>query len=120
MNLDAAFTLSYAVIMLNTDQHNRNVRKQNEPMSLHEFKRNTKGCNGGVDFDQAMLEEIYHTIRFGCQLLKLSLIVCGGWLTKQCLMRLYVYNYIDGTIRQLMLLIPIQCSHFQPIPATSR
>uniref|UniRef100_H2ZA15 SEC7 domain-containing protein n=1 Tax=Ciona savignyi TaxID=51511 RepID=H2ZA15_CIOSA len=63
MNLDAAFTLSYAIIMLNTDQHNRNVRKQNEPMTFHEFQRNTKGCNGGQDFDQHMLEEIYTTIR---------------------------------------------------------
>nr|CAB3248501.1 golgi-specific brefeldin A-resistance guanine nucleotide exchange factor 1 [Phallusia mammillata] len=63
LNMDAAFTLSYAVIMLNTDQHNRNVRKQNEPMSINEFKRNTKGCNDGKDFDQNMLEEIYNTIR---------------------------------------------------------
>ena len=63
MNLDAAFTLSYAVIMLNTDQHNRNVRKQNEPMNLHDFKRNVKGCNGGVDFDPAMLEDLFTTIK---------------------------------------------------------
>ncbi|XP_076818522.1 Golgi-specific brefeldin A-resistance guanine nucleotide exchange factor 1-like isoform X2 [Clavelina lepadiformis] len=63
MNLDAAFTLSYAIIMLNTDQHNRNVRKQNEPMNMNDFKRNVKGCNGGIDFEQAMLEEIYNTIR---------------------------------------------------------
>lgn len=31
---DAGFTLAYAVIMLNTDQHNHNVRKQNIPMTL--------------------------------------------------------------------------------------
>ena len=63
MNLDAAFTLSYAIIMLNTDQHNRNVRKQNEPMTLHEFRQNAKGCNGGKDFDATMMEEIYNTIK---------------------------------------------------------
>ncbi|XP_078492936.1 Golgi-specific brefeldin A-resistance guanine nucleotide exchange factor 1 [Ciona intestinalis] len=63
MNLDAAFTLSYAIIMLNTDQHNRNVRKQNEPMTFQDFRRNTKGCNGGQDFEQHMLEDIYNTIR---------------------------------------------------------
>nr|XP_039272742.1 Golgi-specific brefeldin A-resistance guanine nucleotide exchange factor 1-like isoform X2 [Styela clava] len=62
-NLDAGFTLSYAVIMLNTDQHNRNVRKQNEPMNLNQFRRNLKSCNGGEDFDSAMLEDIYNTIR---------------------------------------------------------
>lgn len=31
---DAGFALSYAVIMLNTDQHNHNVRKQNIPMTV--------------------------------------------------------------------------------------
>lgn len=33
-NSDACFALAYAVIMLNTDQHNHNVRKQNTPMTL--------------------------------------------------------------------------------------
>jgi brefeldin A-resistance guanine nucleotide exchange factor 1 len=31
---DAGFALAYAVIMLNTDQHNNNVRKQNIPMTV--------------------------------------------------------------------------------------
>ena len=31
-NVDAAFTLTYAVIMLNVDQHNHNAKKQNIPM----------------------------------------------------------------------------------------
>lgn len=31
---DAGFALAYAVIMLNTDQHNHNVRKQNIPMTI--------------------------------------------------------------------------------------
>uniref|UniRef100_A0A8C5WLP4 Golgi-specific brefeldin A-resistance guanine nucleotide exchange factor 1 n=1 Tax=Leptobrachium leishanense TaxID=445787 RepID=A0A8C5WLP4_9ANUR len=60
---DACFALSYAVIMLNTDQHNHNVRKQNVPMTLEEFRKNLKGVNGGKDFDQDMLEDIYHAIR---------------------------------------------------------
>ena len=33
-NADAAFTLAYAVIMLNVDQHNHNVKKQNVPMKV--------------------------------------------------------------------------------------
>ena len=33
-NADAAFTLAYAVIMLNVDQHNHNVKKQNIPMTV--------------------------------------------------------------------------------------
>ena len=31
---DACFTLAYAVIMLNVDQHNTNAKKQNIPMTL--------------------------------------------------------------------------------------
>uniref|UniRef100_A0A673BGH0 Golgi brefeldin A resistant guanine nucleotide exchange factor 1 n=1 Tax=Sphaeramia orbicularis TaxID=375764 RepID=A0A673BGH0_9TELE len=34
MTNDAGFALAYAVIMLNTDQHNHNVRKQNIPMTV--------------------------------------------------------------------------------------
>ncbi|CAD5123797.1 DgyrCDS12108 [Dimorphilus gyrociliatus] len=60
---DAAFTLSYAVIMLNTDQHNHNVRKQNIPMTVEQFKRNVAGVNGKGDFESSMLEEIYENIR---------------------------------------------------------
>ena len=32
-NADAAFTLAYACIMLNVDQHNLNAKKQNIPMT---------------------------------------------------------------------------------------
>ncbi|XP_056386552.1 Golgi-specific brefeldin A-resistance guanine nucleotide exchange factor 1 isoform X4 [Hyla sarda] len=60
---DACFALAYAVIMLNTDQHNHNVRKQSVPMTLEEFRKNLKGVNGGKDFDQDMLEDIYHAIK---------------------------------------------------------
>ncbi|XP_062852206.1 Golgi-specific brefeldin A-resistance guanine nucleotide exchange factor 1 isoform X2 [Trichomycterus rosablanca] len=60
---DAGFALAYAVIMLNTDQHNHNVRKQNIPMTVEQFKKNLKGVNGGKDFDQDMLEDIYNAIK---------------------------------------------------------
>ena len=33
-NTDAAFTLTYAIIMLNVDQHNHNVKKQSIPMTM--------------------------------------------------------------------------------------
>ncbi|XP_061196225.1 Golgi-specific brefeldin A-resistance guanine nucleotide exchange factor 1-like isoform X2 [Saccostrea echinata] len=62
-NADAAFTLTYAIIMLNVDQHNHNAKKQNIPMTGAEFKKNLKKCNGGADFDQDMLEEIYVAIK---------------------------------------------------------
>ncbi|CAG0901854.1 unnamed protein product [Darwinula stevensoni] len=62
-NADAAFTLAYAIIMLNVDQHNRNVKKQNNPMTVEDFKRNLKGVNGGFDFDQEMLDKIFMSIQ---------------------------------------------------------
>ncbi|XP_028278427.1 Golgi-specific brefeldin A-resistance guanine nucleotide exchange factor 1 isoform X2 [Parambassis ranga] len=63
MTNDAGFALAYAVIMLNTDQHNHNVRKQNIPMTVEQFKKNLKGVNGKKDFDQDMLEDIYNAIK---------------------------------------------------------
>ncbi|MEQ2161794.1 hypothetical protein GOODEAATRI_013186, partial [Goodea atripinnis] len=63
MNNDAGFALAYAVIMLNTDQHNHNVRKQNIPMTVEQFKKNLKGVNGSKDFDQDMLEDMYNAIK---------------------------------------------------------
>ncbi|XP_063243123.1 Golgi-specific brefeldin A-resistance guanine nucleotide exchange factor 1 isoform X2 [Bacillus rossius redtenbacheri] len=62
-NADAAFTLAYAIIMLNVDQHNHNVKRQNTPMTAEAFKRNLKKVNGGEDFDQEMLVEIYNAIK---------------------------------------------------------
>ncbi|XP_047198399.1 Golgi-specific brefeldin A-resistance guanine nucleotide exchange factor 1 isoform X7 [Hippoglossus stenolepis] len=63
MSNDAGFSLAYAVIMLNTDQHNNNVRKQNIPMTVEQYKKNLKGVNGDKDFDQDMLEDIYNAIK---------------------------------------------------------
>ncbi|CAH2247878.1 jg12242 [Pararge aegeria aegeria] len=62
-NTDAAFRLAYAVIMLNVDQHNNNAKKLNVPMTVEDFVRNLRGCNGSEDFDQAMLEAIFHSIK---------------------------------------------------------
>uniref|UniRef100_A0A146LBA7 Golgi-specific brefeldin A-resistance guanine nucleotide exchange factor 1 n=1 Tax=Lygus hesperus TaxID=30085 RepID=A0A146LBA7_LYGHE len=62
-NPDAAFTLAYAVIMLNVDQHNHNAKKQNVPMTVDDFKRNLKNVNGGQDFDGEMLDEMYTSIK---------------------------------------------------------
>ncbi|XP_038060765.1 Golgi-specific brefeldin A-resistance guanine nucleotide exchange factor 1-like [Patiria miniata] len=62
-NNDAAFTLAYAVIMLNVDQHNHNAKKQNIPMNVDQFKKNLTKVNGGADFDQSVLEEIFSAIK---------------------------------------------------------
>lgn len=49
--------------MLNVDQHNENAKKQTIPMTCSGFKKNLKGVNGGNDFDEEMLDEIYTTIK---------------------------------------------------------
>ena len=54
--------LAYAIIMLNTDQHNQNVAKNATPMTVKAFKNNLRGCNGGVDFDQDMLQDVFDSI----------------------------------------------------------
>ena len=63
-NAAAAYTLTYGVIMLNTDQHNKNHTKINDPMTAEQFKRNLRGTNGDKDHDQDMLEEIYNGMIF--------------------------------------------------------
>lgn len=62
-NDDAAFTLAYAIIMLNVDQHNHNVKKQSNPMSFDDFKKNLSKVNGGGNFEESLLEEIYMAIK---------------------------------------------------------
>ena len=61
-NEDSVFTLTYSIIMLNTDQHNPNVKKEKR-MTVNDFARNLRGVNGGGDFDPEYLEEIYKSIK---------------------------------------------------------
>uniref|UniRef100_A0A095A2M3 Golgi-specific brefeldin A-resistance guanine nucleotide exchange factor 1 n=1 Tax=Schistosoma haematobium TaxID=6185 RepID=A0A095A2M3_SCHHA len=62
VDVDAAFTLAYAILMLNTDQHNPNSKRQNAPMRMEDFKKNLSGMNGNQDFDPKLLESIYNNI----------------------------------------------------------
>jgi brefeldin A-resistance guanine nucleotide exchange factor 1 len=59
---DAIFVLTYAVIMLNTDQHNPNVKKENR-MQYEDFARNLRGVNEGKDFDPEFLRAMYDSIK---------------------------------------------------------
>ncbi|KAG8527452.1 uncharacterized protein KY384_007604 [Bacidia gigantensis] len=61
-NEDAVFTLTYSIIMLNTDQHNPNLKKEKR-MTPRDFAKNLRGVNGGSDFDPEYLEEIYKSIK---------------------------------------------------------
>lgn len=59
---DAAFVLSYAVIMLNTDLYNPNHKGQKR-MTAEDFGRNLRGVNSGKDFSPELLQDIYDAIK---------------------------------------------------------
>lgn len=61
-NKDAIFVLTYAVIMLNTDQHNPNL-KGAKRMTIEDFSKNLRGVNDGKDFDAEYLQSIYDSIK---------------------------------------------------------
>lgn len=61
-NKDAIFVLTYAVIMLNTDQHNPNL-KGAKRMKVEDFSKNLRGVNDGKDFDPEYLQAIYEAIK---------------------------------------------------------
>lgn len=57
---DACYVLAYSVVMLNTDQHNPQVRKR---MKIEEYMRNLRGVNDGQDFPPEYLQAIYDNIQ---------------------------------------------------------
>lgn len=60
-NKDAIFILTYAIIMLNTDQHNPNMKDKR--MDVAAFSKNLRGVNDGKDFDPEYLQAIYDSIQ---------------------------------------------------------
>ncbi|KAL8691497.1 MAG: hypothetical protein Q9218_003283 [Villophora microphyllina] len=59
---DAVHVLAYAIIILNTDQHNPSV-KDEKRMTYTDFAKNLRGVNGGDNFDPTYLQQIYDSIR---------------------------------------------------------
>lgn len=59
---DAVFVLTYAIIMLNTDQHNPTLKNQKR-MANSDFAKNLRGVNGGKDFAPDYLQAIYDSIK---------------------------------------------------------
>ena len=56
---DTAYVLAYSVIMLNTDQHNSQVKKK---MSKQDFIKNNRGIDGGKDLPEEMLSKVFDEI----------------------------------------------------------
>jgi brefeldin A-resistance guanine nucleotide exchange factor 1 len=59
---DCLFILTYAIIQLNTNLYNPNVKPQ-ERMSFTDFARNLRGLNGDKDYEPDFLHGIYDAIR---------------------------------------------------------
>lgn len=53
--------LAFSTIMLNTDAHNPNVRKDRK-MTKEEFVKQNRGIDNGKDLPREMLEDIFDTI----------------------------------------------------------
>lgn len=49
--------------MLNMDQHNSNAKRLNIPMTAEDFLKNLRNVNGGEDFDQDMLINVFNSIK---------------------------------------------------------
>jgi len=58
-NSDAAFVLSYSIIMLATDLHNPNVKTK---MTFKQWAKNNMGTNDGKHFPEPFLKGIYERI----------------------------------------------------------
>jgi len=60
---DAVFTLTYAILMLNVDQHSQQARRVQAPMTFDDFKRNLTGIEGQGDYNPEVLIRTYSSIR---------------------------------------------------------
>ncbi|EQC41253.1 hypothetical protein SDRG_01228 [Saprolegnia diclina VS20] len=58
---DTIMILAYSIIMLNTDLHNPQVKKNK--MSKDQFVKNNRGIDNGNDVPKALLEDIYDDIQ---------------------------------------------------------
>ncbi|KAH6598404.1 hypothetical protein BASA61_002874 [Batrachochytrium salamandrivorans] len=57
---DTAYVLAYSVIMLNTDQHNAQVKRR---MTKADFLKNNRGIDEGKDLPALLLEQIFDEIQ---------------------------------------------------------
>lgn len=59
-NADTAYVLAYSVIMLNTDQHNPQVKN---PMTYAEFMKNNRGINDGGNLPEEFMTLVFDEIK---------------------------------------------------------
>ncbi|OEH73704.1 SEC7 domain-containing protein [Cyclospora cayetanensis] len=73
LHKDTVFVLSYSIIMLNTDQHNSQVRSK---MRVEDFVKNNRGINNGADLPHFFLQNVYISIKH--QEIKLKEAACSA------------------------------------------
>lgn len=56
---DTAYVLAFSIVMLNTDLHNRAVKRK---MTLDDFVRNNRGIDQGKDLPRELLKLVYERI----------------------------------------------------------
>ena len=56
---DAAHVAAFSLILLNTDQHNDNVKRK---MTIEQFVKNNRGINNGTDLPRPFLEAAYAAV----------------------------------------------------------
>ncbi|PBP20733.1 Sec7 domain-containing protein [Diplocarpon rosae] len=61
-NPDAIFVLTYAILMLNTDSYNPNLKNASR-MTVEQFGNNLRGVNGGANFEPTYIQSIYDSIK---------------------------------------------------------
>ena len=59
---DSIVTLSFAIMLLNTDLHTPNLKVEKR-MTVDDFVNNLRGVDSGRDFDQKLLKSIYRGIK---------------------------------------------------------
>ena len=59
---DTVYILSFSVIMLNTDLHNKNI-KEEKKMTLAQFLRNNRNIDDGECVSAELLGQLYHSIK---------------------------------------------------------
>ena len=97
---DAAYTFLFSVIMLNTDQHNPQVKRR---MELRDFIRNNRKINEGADIPEEVQARVFASIR-GSQIVtpkSASFFCCplkGRW---KDLWYLHESGYLPSGLRQM-------------------
>lgn len=58
---DLAYIISFAVIMLHTDAHSREIKSENK-MTVEEFVKNNQACEGGEAIPESYLSSLYERV----------------------------------------------------------